>query len=284
MTCNIKKIVICICIIIVSIFTTSCNPTTSIHVIDKGIMEVNYINVGQGDCSLIQLNNENILIDAGPEESIKATELFLKNHSVKKINYCIATHPHEDHIGGLSRILKDFKVEKFYAPKITSDSECFKNMVSELKAENLRINIAKAGIKLNLGKSASVEFLAPNSDFYTDLNDYSVVLKLTYGNTKFLFDGDAQNLSEKEILEKGYDVSSDVLKVGHHGSKTSTSQEFLSKATPIMAIISCGLGNDYGHPNKITINKLKKANCKIYSTYIDGNITIISDGKTLLKK
>ncbi len=285
MAFSINKLTICILIAAAAVLLCSCSyGSMPVHVPDPDVMEVDYINAGQGDSILIQVNNKNILIDAGPEINVNGTEVFLKSHSVKILDYCIATHPHEDHIGGMARILKDFRTEAFYAPEIAADTKCFKDMVKVLKNKNFHINIARAGIKLDFGKNACAEFIAPNSHSYNDLNDYSAVLKVTYGNANFLFQGDAQFLSEKEILKEGYDVSSDVLKVGHHGSKTSTSQEFLSKVSPKIAIISCGQGNDYGHPHKITLDKLQKAGCKIYSTYIDGNITLISDGKNIFKK
>lgn len=245
---------------------------------------VHYIDIGQGDSELIQVNNKNLLIDAGPTKSTDKLLSYLNSIDIKKLNYVIATHPDEDHIGGMSTVINTYPIDKFYAPKKTVNTRAFENMITELKSKNMKIDVPKPGMQLDLGEGTKAEILAPNSDRYEDTNNYSIVLKISYGNTKFLFTGDAEKLSEREILDKNYDISADVLKLGHHGSSTSTTDEFLDKVSPEIAIISCGADNRYGHPHKETLRKLKKRNIRIYRTDIDGNIVLISDGKNIVKK
>jgi competence protein ComEC len=249
---------------------------------DKNLLLVHYIDVGQADSILIQVNNKNMLIDAGNRGDADAVVSYLQKKGVKKLDYVIATHPHEDHIGGMSDIIKKFPITEFYAPKKTNTTKTFEDMITALNGKT--IIIAKAGVKLNLGDNIKAELLGPNSDQYEDLNNYSTVLKLTYGGNKFLFMGDAEKLSEGEILDSNLDVSADVIKVGHHGSSTSSSKEFLDKVSPKIAVISVGKGNDYGHPHSETLSEFKKRNYTVYRTDIDGTIILQSDGKNIKKR
>lgn len=242
---------------------------------------VHYIDVGQGDSILIQVNSKNVLIDAGPYENKNNMVRYLKEQKIKTLDYVIETHPHEDHIGGMSSVINNFRITSFYAPKVTANSNSFENMVASLKKKNLKINVVRPGIRLDLGKNTTCEFIAPVKNYYNDLNNYSAIIRLTYGNNSFLFMGDAQKLSEQQILSKGYNVNCDVLKVGHHGSSSSTSEDFLDKASPQIAIISCGKNNVYGHPHSETIQKLKSKNITVYRTDKDGNIIISSDGNKI---
>ena len=262
---------------------TGCSKATLGNPPDPNKLIVHYIDVGQADSILLQVNNKNLLIDAGNYEDGAKVATYLKKHGVKKLDYIIATHPHEDHIGGMSLIIKKFDVGNFYAPKKINTTECFEQMVNALKNKNIKINQAKNGVSLNLGLNTNCEMLAPNSNKYDDINNYSAVVKLNYGSTTFLFMGDAENISEKEMIESGSNLSCDVLKVGHHGSSSSSSIEFLNLVSPKLAIISCGKGNDYGHPHKQTLDKLKQKNIIIYRTDLNGTIILQSDG-TKIKK
>lgn len=244
---------------------------------------VHYIDVGQGDSILIQINDKNILIDGGPTSNSNKLVKYLKSENANTFDYVIATHPHEDHIGGLTKVIKDFDIKQFWAPKVTDNTSYFNSMVNALRAKNLKINVTKAGTNLDLGENINCEMLAPNSSNYQDLNNYSVVLKITYGKTSFLFMGDAEKLSEQEIIKNNFDLHCDVLKVGHHGSSSSTSKEFLEKASPAYAVISCGLYNEYGHPHKETLDSLKEKGVKVYRTDLQKNIIFTSDGKTITK-
>lgn len=249
----------------------------------KSALKVHYIDVGQGDSILIQVNGKNLLIDAGTNASENKVISYLDKQKVKKLDYIVATHPHEDHIGSMDAVIKKYDIGEIYAPKKTSTTKTYENMVNAIKSKKLKITAAKAGLTLDLGKDVRCEMFSPISDIYENDNNYSVVIKITFGNTSFLFTGDAEKLNEKEMLSKNYNLSADVLKLGHHGSHSSSSKEFLDKVNPKIAIISCGKDNDYGHPHKETMTELKKRNLKVYRTDIDGDIILTSDGKNITK-
>lgn len=244
-------------------------------------IKVHYINVGQGDSILVQVNNKNLLIDAGPEDASEKLLSYLSKQNIKKFDYVVATHPHEDHIGGMSSIIKKYKIDMFYAPKKTTDTKTFENMINALSHKKMKINIAKAGVTLDLGNNVICEMIAPNKSSYESLNNYSAVIMIKYGSSKFLFMGDAEKLSEKEILSCKKDISCDVLKIGHHGSNSATSKAFLSAVSPSIAVISCGKNNDYGHPHNQTLSALKEKNIKVYRTDINNTIIITSNGKNI---
>ncbi|ATD57238.1 MBL fold protein [Clostridium chauvoei] len=240
---------------------------------------VNYIDVGQGDSELIQVSGKNILIDAGNNDDLAYN--YLKSKGVKHLDYVITTHPHSDHIGGMAKIINEFDIGTFYAPKVSTTTKVFEGMINSLNNKGIKITVPKVGEKLNIGNATTFEFLAPNSSEYKNLNNYSIVTKLKYGNTSFIFTGDAERLSEREILNKQLDISADVLKLGHHGSRTSTSTKFLDAVNPKYAVVSAGEGNDYGHPNNETIEKLNKRNIEILRTDKSGTIIAISDGNKI---
>lgn len=289
-----KKLLCLLLTILLSIFLLSCGKNTQTNDTNSktkaetsettenskssGNLMVHYIDVGQGDSELIQIGDKNVLIDAGTSDK-KALD-YLKKINVIKLDYVIATHPHEDHIGSMDDVINNCTVGTFYSPKVTTTTKTYENMVNALKNKNLKITVPKVGDQLNIG-NATLTFLAPNSDKYEDLNNYSIVVKLKFGNTSFLFTGDAEDLSDGEILQKQLDIQADVLKVGHHGSTSSTSQDFLNKVNPKYAIISCGKDNDYGHPHKETLDKLKAKNIEIFRTDLGGTIIANSDGTNI---
>ncbi|MBZ9636554.1 ComEC/Rec2 family competence protein [Clostridium sp. FP1] len=276
-----KYALICTILVFVSIAVAviyKYNIKTNINL--KNNMVTHFIDVGQGDCTLIQVNNKNLLIDSGTSDSSRKVIRYLKKNKITKLDYLIATHPHEDHIGGMASVIKTFKVDEFYAPKVTSDTQAFVDMIRALKNKGLKIKIAKPNITLDLGPSVTCLMLSPSKTTYKDTNNYSCAIKISYKNSTYLFTGDIEKLSEDEILDKGYDLSAEVLKVAHHGSHSSTTQEFLNRVSPKIAVISCGAYNSYGHPNSETLDKLKKLNCIIYRTDLEQNIVLISDGIT----
>lgn len=251
--------------------------TTSANI---GNLKVHYINVGQGDSILIQQDEHNMLIDAGSNKTSSTVANYLKSKGVNKLDYVIATHPHEDHIGGMAYVINNFNVNKFMMAKVTHTSNTFKNMVSALKNKGLKITVPNVGDKYNLGTS-TFTIVAPNSNKYNNLNNYSIVTKLKFGNNSFLFTGDAESLSEGEILAKQLDIQSDVLKLGHHGSKTSSTTSFLDKVNPKYAIVSCGKENSYRHPHRVTMDNLQSRNIKVYRTDESGTVISTSDGENI---
>ncbi len=239
-------------------------------------LKVHFLDVGQGDSIFIELpTNETILIDASIKDASDKIINYLKEEKVSKIDYVFATHPHSDHIGGMSAVIKAFDIGQIYMPKAVTTTKTYENLLLTIKDKNLKIKTAKAGNTIIDTDDLKLVVLAPNQDSYESLNNYSIVLKLTYKEKSFLFTGDAETLSEKEITG---DVEADVLKVGHHGSRTSTSQAFLNKVNPSYAVISVGLNNDYKHPHQEVLDRLEKKNIKIYRTDQNGDIIFTTDG------
>lgn len=242
-------------------------------------LRVSFIDVGQGDSEFIELpNGETMLIDAGTNETGKNVVDYIKSLGYTSINYVVGTHPHEDHIGGLDDVIKTFDIGSIYMPKITADTKTFEDVLDAAESKNLMINTAKSGVSIMDTEDLSVKFLAPTLDSYENTNDYSAVVKVVYGDTSYLFTGDAEDFSENLITD---DVNADVLKVGHHGSSTSTSTEFLKKVSPASAVISCGKDNSYGHPHSETLQKLADMGTAVYRTDELGTIVSVSDGKTI---
>lgn len=278
---SLTAIIVLLLFVLYVFFSTKVISASSVPY-DKDCLTIHYIDVGQGDSTLVQFNNKTLLIDAGcPNRKVYN---YLKKCGVKKLNYVIATHPHDDHIGGMPYIIHSFPIDKFLAPKATNNTDSFKKMIAALKQKHLKINCAKAGTYISLDPKLSCFMVAPNNSTYKNLNNYSVVLKIIYGNTSFIFCGDAENLSEEEILNSAYNINSDVLKLGHHGSKTATSNNFLNEVNPKVAIISCGRGNDYRHPHKETLKKLKNKHITTYRTDINGTIILQSNGTKIIKR
>lgn len=246
---------------------------------NNDLLKVHYLDVGQGDSIFIELpNNETMLIDAAESYQSEKIINYLKNLNYQKIDYVIGTHPHTDHIGGLKDIINTFEIGKIYMPKVVSTTKTYESLLMTIKDKNLKINTAKAGTSIIDTDALKISILAPNRETYTELNNYSVVTKITYGTTKFLFMGDAEKLSENEIKE---DVTADVIKIGHHGSNTSSSINFIKKVNAKYGIISVGLNNKYNLPKEEIITNWENSGTKIYLTSINGTITAISDGTNI---
>lgn len=246
-------------------------------------MIVHYIDVGQGDCILIQVNNKNLLIDSGPSSNRKNLLTYLNKLKINKLDYIVATHPHEDHIGNMDTIIKRYTIGEFYAPKVTHTSTTFENMVSALIDKNLKINILKKGSTgIDLGENTKIQVFSPAEDMYSDnLNDYSPIIKIEFLNTSFLFTGDAESYTEQQVLLENNNLKCDIIKIGHHGSSTSTSPNFLSAVNPSIAIISVGDSNSYGHPTLDTLSLLESMNISTIRTDINGTIIVTSDGNNI---
>lgn len=245
-----------------------------------GKIKISYIDVGQGDSILIQQGDKSMLIDAGTNEAQDTVVDYVKKQGISKIDYLVLTHPHEDHIGGADKVIKTFSIGKVYMPKKTATTQTFKSVVAAMNSKSLKATEPQLGDTFKLGE-ASCTILGPVNPQENDINSYSIVLKVTFGDTKFLFTGDAQTSNEETMIKKGYDLSADVLKVGHHGSRTSTCKDFLNKVNPKYAVISVGKGNDYGHPHKEAMNRLKAAGVKVYRTDESGTIVCTSDGSNI---
>ena len=246
-------------------------------------MIVHYIDVGQGDCILIQVNNKNLLIDSGPSSSRKDLLDYLEKLNIKKFDYIIATHPHEDHIGNMDTIIKRYSIGSFYSPKVISSSTTFENMISALVDKNLKVNVLKKGFKgIDLGENVKFQVFSPAENLFSDnLNDYSPIIKITFLNNSFLFTGDAEISTEESVLSENNNLNCDILKVGHHGSSTSTSSNFLTSVNPSVAIISVGKNNSYGHPTSELLSLLDYFNIRTIRTDINGTIIATSDGKNI---
>jgi len=248
---------------------------------DSDQLTVHFIDVGQGDSIFISLpNSETILVDAGGGNGKKVVD-YLNELEISKIDYLIATHPHEDHIGGMPAVIREFEIGKIYMPRTTHTTKAFENLLDAIDENDLRINTAIAKLKFIDEEELTAVFIAPNSDSYVKLNNYSAVLYLEFRDSSFLFMGDTEDQSEHEINKLWADISADVIKIGHHGSDTSTGNLFLSNVKPSIAVISCGKDNSYGHPVKSTLDNLLSIGAEIYRTDVHGSIVISSDGKNL---
>lgn len=242
--------------------------------------EVHFIDVGQADSALIECDGETMMIDGGNVADSNVVAAYLKKEDVTELNYVVCSHAHEDHVGGLSGALSVTKADNIYAPKTETNTKAYKNFKKKAEEQNVEIKHPNVGDEIQLG-SSTVEFLGPVDENGKDLNSTSIVLKITYGNTSFLFTGDAESDEEEEILNSGADLKSTVLKVGHHGSRTSTSYPFLREVMPQYAVISVEKGNSYGHPNEDTLSKLSDAGVEVYRTDESGDIVMTSDGNSI---
>lgn len=241
-------------------------------------LEIYYFDVGQADSILIKDNNNNILIDAGNNEDGEKLVNYLKNNlNITKFNMIVGTHPHEDHIGGLDNIIDSFDIDTILMPNATTTSKTFESVLDSIERKKYKITIPKTNEEFNYD-NINLKILHTGTN-EKDLNNTSIVIKLTYINNKFLFMGDATSKVEKKLLEK--DIESDVLKIGHHGSEYSTTNKFLEKVNPKYAIIQVGKNNTYKHPKQTTLDKLNAKNIKIYRTDIDGTIKLTSDGNNI---
>lgn len=246
-------------------------------------LKVHFINVGQADSILVQQGNKFMLIDAGNNADSNFVKNYLDTERVSELEVVVGTHPHEDHIGGMAYIINSFKVGKIYLPEVTANTQTFKDMIMAVKNKGMIATKPTVGESFNIGE-AKCTIVAPNKTGYDDLNNYSIVIKVSFGNNSFLLTGDAESISETEILEKGLNVKADVIKLGHHGSSSSTTDNFLKAVNPKYAVISVGSENKYGHPSKTTMDKLKAKGINIYRTDESGTIVASSDGKNITFK
>jgi len=257
------------------------NPQTSL-----GSVEVHYIDVGQGDCILIESDNHNMLIDCGESSESDEVMAYLQSQNISHLDYVVGTHPHSDHMGGMSSIVDNFEIDNFLMPYIPDDdmptTKYFEKLLVSLDNKNMDIKNPESGDKISLGYAEFI-VVAPNQKEYSNTNNYSIGLIMTHGDNSFIFTGDAESSAEEEMINNGLLKDIDVYKAGHHGSSTSSSEEFLDVIKPEYAVIMCGEGNSYGHPNDDAVERISKyvPDENILRTDLKGSIVAESDGKTI---
>lgn len=241
-------------------------------------LEVTFIDVGQADSILLENEGHYMLVDAGNNEDGPKLVNYLKNQNIHQFDYVIGTHPHEDHIGGLDNIIEGFDINTFYMPDVITTTKTFEDVLDALGEKNMTLSIPKTNATFKLG-DATVKVLYVGIEDESDLNDTSIVLKVTYQNVSFLLTGDASTKVEEKLNPA--DLESTVLKVGHHGSVTATNEKFLNTVNPKYAIISVGENNQYEHPHTTVLNTLAAHNITTYRTDQDGTIKVITDGTNI---
>lgn len=241
--------------------------------------QVHFIDVGQADSALVICDGHYMLIDGGNAGDSDLVYAYLERHGAERLDYMVASHAHEDHIGGLSGALNYAKVGTALCPVTEHSSKVFENMVKYLEEQGKSLTVPAPGDRFSLG-SAQVEILGPVKE-YDDTNDTSIVLRIDYGETSFLFTGDMETGAEEDLIQSGADLEATVLKVGHHGSDTSTGYQFLREVMPKYGVISVGEGNKYGHPSDEVLSRLRDAGTEVYRTDMQGHVIAESDGKTV---
>lgn len=255
------------------------SPASEEATAQAGTLTVSWLDVGQGDAAVIQCGGQSMLIDGGKPEKSSYIYAWLQQHGLSYLDVIVATHVDEDHIGGLSGALNYASVGTAYCPVTTGTTETFQSFVKYLAQRGKQITVPTAGETFALG-GAQVQILGPLHRA-EDSNDNSIVLKVSFGATSFLFTGDAERAEEQDLLNAGVNLQSTVLKVGHHGSDTSTSYPFLRAVAPQYAVISVGAGNSYGHPTEAVLSRLRDAGVTTFRTDMQGEITAVSDGQTI---
>ncbi len=264
---------------------TSCDllssppSSTPAAVSDGSTLAVHFIDVGQADSALLVCGDGTMLIDGGNVADSSLVVSYLEQQGIDQLDYVVCTHAHEDHVGGLSGPLNSCTASHVLSPVTEYDSKAFRDFVKYTEAQGLEPEIPAPGDTFALGE-AQVTILGPVAE-YSETNNTSIVLRVDFGGTSFLFTGDMETKAEKDLLDQGADLSATVLKVGHHGSDTSSSYSFLREVMPEYAVISVGENNDYGHPNDDVLSRLRDAGTTVYRTDEQGTIVAVSDGTTV---
>lgn len=264
--------------------TMAPTPTYSPGSTANGTLEVHFIDVGQGDSILVKYGNKSMLVDGGPGEAGASVASYLKSLGVSTIDVLVSTHPHADHIGGLLTVLREYPVKVVYDSGMPHTTQTYEEYLTLIDQKNIRYIVPQPGDVIDLGTGLTVQVLSPPPGGIAggDLNENSIVLKITFGDTGFLLASDAGFPAENAMLSSGFDLKSDVLKVGHHGSKYSSGTAFLKAIGPKYAVIEVGAGNPYGHPAQATVARLEEIGSKVYRTDRDGNIVMTSDGRGIM--
>lgn len=248
----------------------------------SGDMQVHFIDVGQGDAALITCGEHAMLFDAGGNDKGTLLQFYLMKQGIRQLDYVIGSHPEADHIGGMDVILLKYNCDKVMLPDVKMDTATYQDVLNVMQCKNYKITIPKVGETYQLGE-AFFTIIAPNREDYGDnMNNYSIGIKLVHGENVFIFTGDAETQAEEDMLKNGIPLDANVLKVGHHGSCDASSREFMKAVSPEYAVISCGKGNEYGHPHKETLDILEDMGAEIFRTDEQGSIIALSDGKTIV--
>lgn len=243
---------------------------------------IHYIDVDQADCMLLLAGDTAIMIDGGNTGTSQEVLAYLRRFGVEQIDLMVNTHPHGDHLGGIPTVLNNIPTDEIWCADSTYDTYLYKNFTQLVQQKGFNISHPEPGTKFEENNvSVTVLGTLNPADKYSDLNDTSLVLMVEYGQRKFLFTGDMEAYAEKQLVDAKIDLKADILKVGHHGSYSSTSQIFLDKVKPQYGIISCGRNNEYGHPHDAPIIRLDKADVKLFRTDLMGSIVVVTNGQDL---
>lgn len=247
---------------------------------EKGDLTIDYLDVGQGDCALIQMNDHAMLFDCGTDEKGSYIQYYLQKQGITKLDYVIGSHPDSDHIGGMDVVVSKFDCEQIFMSDYEKDTDSVRDVRLALAYRGYRAVCPKPGEAYSLG-DATFTVLAPIWDYEDDSNNNSIAIRLEYGENSFLFTGDAEEEEETDMVANGLSLQSDVYQVGHHGSSSSSSWRFLMAVRPELAVISCGKDNDYGHPHQEVLERLAIMGTKVLRTDQQGVVRITSDGNAL---
>lgn len=247
----------------------------------SGTMKVHFIDVGQADCMLVQAGGRNLLIDAGNNEDEGRVVIYLREQGVKYLDYVIATHAHVDHIGGMDAVIRNFPIGMFFLPEEKYDTESFRDVLKEIKEKDITVRRPEFKEAHRLGKARFL-FVTPDSEKqYEDVNDSSLGIRISNGAHSFLLCGDISKEMEKQMIKSGIYLRSDVMKLNHHGSSDANSWRFLKRADPSFVVITCGKQNDYGHPHKSVMRRIKRLHAGVFRTDRQGTVIFESDGERL---
>ena len=278
---NLLAIILCLSVLCSSL--TACSfsfeDLASSTLPETDVLTVHFIDVEQGDSTLITFpDGKTMLIDGGPQYNSYNLINYISNLGIETIDLLVATHPHEDHIGGLADVLDNFAVGEVFMPSIpesdTPTTRVYEQFLTAVINEDCAVTEASAGTVILKEENISAECVAPGGTNYGNLNLYSAVVRLQFNSIKFLFMGDAESENESEILAGGFDVDADIIKVGHHGSNTSSSRKFIKKVSPTVGVISCGEDNRYGHPHEEILNLFESSSTDIYRTDLNGTVIV----------